>query len=237
MAELKYAPIYFDARDKLALLPDDERGKLLLAILDYAMSAAQGETFTLDERYGLTLAGELSFHFMTDGIDRCYEVSKQRAENRKSKQSETKLNKIEQTITNPNKSKQKREDKDYDKDYEKEKDYIDTLNSFSIHYSTCTEPQEALVLELPLNDGSSFGVTEDMVSEWTGLYPAVDVMQQLRNMRGWLIANPDRKKTRKGIKRFINAWLSKAQDKGGNVVIKTQHSFMDAAADLERGII
>ena len=33
-------------------------------------------------------------------------------------------------------------------------------------------------------------------------------------MRGWLMANPDRRKTKRGISRFINNWLSREQDKG-----------------------
>ena len=69
------------------------------------------------------------------------------------------------------------------------------------------------VIALPLNDGSDFSVTEDMVSEFSGLYPAVDVMQELRNMRGWLINNPKNRKTGAGIRRFINSWLSREQDK------------------------
>lgn len=82
----------------------------------------------------------------------------------------------------------------------------------------CTEPQSASVpsvLTFPLNDGSQYGVTEEQVKEWASLYPAVDVMQQLRNMKGWLGSNPQRRKTRKGVARFITGWLSKEQDRGG----------------------
>ena len=35
-------------------------------------------------------------------------------------------------------------------------------------------------------------------------------------MKGWLNANPKKKKTRSGINRFINNWLSREQDKGNN---------------------
>lgn len=34
-------------------------------------------------------------------------------------------------------------------------------------------------------------------------------------MRGWLDSNPDRRKTRRGVRRFVNSWLSQEQDKGG----------------------
>ena len=72
----------------------------------------------------------------------------------------------------------------------------------------------AVVIELPLNDKSLFKVYEDEVREWSELYPIVDVTQELRSMKGWLDSNPSKRKTKAGIKRFINAWLSKKQDKG-----------------------
>lgn len=68
--------------------------------------------------------------------------------------------------------------------------------------------------ELPLNDGSIYPVTQEQAAEWGSLYPAVDVMQQLRAMKGWLNANPAKRKTRRGILRFVNAWLSREQDRG-----------------------
>lgn len=81
----------------------------------------------------------------------------------------------------------------------------------------CAEPGTAStppVIVLPLNTGE-YGVPQEQVDEWAGLYPAVDVMQQLRNMKGWLDSNPSRRKTKAGVKRFITGWLSKEQDKGG----------------------
>ena len=54
------------------------------------------------------------------------------------------------------------------------------------------------------------------IDGWQELYPAVDVMQQLRAMRGWIDANPQNRKTRAGIRRFVNGWLSKEQNRGGS---------------------
>ncbi|MEY8360030.1 HNH endonuclease [Anaerotruncus colihominis] len=71
------------------------------------------------------------------------------------------------------------------------------------------------VAELPLNDGTVYAVSVEQCQKWAGLYPAVDVIQQLRAMTGWLDANPTKRKTRHGIERFINAWLAKDQDRGG----------------------
>ena len=65
---------------------------------------------------------------------------------------------------------------------------------------------------LPLVDGTDFEISVEMVAELSGLYPAVDVEQQLRNMRGWLLANPKNRKTKAGIMRFVNSWLSREQN-------------------------
>ena len=71
------------------------------------------------------------------------------------------------------------------------------------------------VIFLPLNTGTEHPVTQDEIDQWQNLYPAVDVMQAVRNMRGWLLGNRRRRKTKAGINRFIHAWLSREQDRGG----------------------
>ncbi|WP_169709650.1 hypothetical protein [Deferrisoma camini] len=72
------------------------------------------------------------------------------------------------------------------------------------------------VITLPTNRrGTEYPVTKAQVAEWAELYPAVDVVQELRKMRGWLLANKTRRKTARGMPKFINAWLTKEQDRGG----------------------
>ena len=243
--ELKYAPIYFDTKAKLVKLSDEERGKLLLAILDYAEASSKGEAFELTEDYGLSLASELSFDFMTDGIDRCYEVSKQRSESgakggSKLKQAEANSSKLKQTEANESKTKQNGEDKDKDKDKEKDKDYDkdkdkDYDESITAN-AVCAEPLEdstPLVCLLPLDDGTEWPVTDSMVEEWSELYPAVDVRQELRSMLGWLRANPSRQKKRRGMTRFINGWLSREQGKARSSPRNHSNPFLDAAGSME----
>lgn len=77
------------------------------------------------------------------------------------------------------------------------------------------DPAPEVFIGLILNDGTEYPVTVEQCREFQKLYPAVDVEQQLRNMRGWLLANPAKRKTRRGILRFITTWLSKEQDRGG----------------------
>lgn len=94
----------------------------------------------------------------------------------------------------------------------------------SIKDTFCTEPEKSVsmpsVISLPLNDKTFHDVCRGDVENWEGLYPAVDVMQELRKMRGWLDCNPTKRKTKRGIGRFINNWLSRAQDSGGSKGMK-----------------
>jgi len=66
-----------------------------------------------------------------------------------------------------------------------------------------------------LNDGTEFGVTARMVSEFESAYPGVDVDQTLKEIRAWSLANKLQRKTRGGALRFVNAWLAKEQNRAG----------------------
>jgi len=81
-------------------------------------------------------------------------------------------------------------------------------------------PQSATppVVALPLIDGTEYPVTEAEVSAWSQTYPAVDVVQQLREMRAWCTANPANRKTRRGVCAFAVKWLGREQDKAPRVV-------------------
>lgn len=79
---------------------------------------------------------------------------------------------------------------------------------------TTASVRELPVIKIPLNKGN-YGITRENLETFESLYPAVDVMQELRGMVAWCYANPTRKKTRDGVLNFITHWLSKAQDKAG----------------------
>lgn len=69
------------------------------------------------------------------------------------------------------------------------------------------------VYTLPAVGGKKVAISKKQFEKWQELYPAVDVMQELKKMDGWLNANPTRIKTAKGIPRFVNSWLARQQDK------------------------
>ena len=88
----------------------------------------------------------------------------------------------------------------------------------------CSEPQSVspptekifLTFLLTGKDNPEFAVTEKMVDEFAGYYPAVDVRQEIRNIAAWCISNPSKRKTKAGAMKFLNAWLSREQDKPHN---------------------
>lgn len=84
----------------------------------------------------------------------------------------------------------------------------------------CPEPEKSAPtpsgILLPLNDKSFYDVPQDKITLWRETYPAVDVEQELRRMVAWLDSNPTKRKTRRGIERFINSWLARTQDSGGS---------------------
>lgn len=81
-----------------------------------------------------------------------------------------------------------------------------------------TTKPDPCVMELPVTGDREQPMHKVFASDaanWQELYPGVDVMQQLRNMRGWLDSNPQRRKTKTGIKKFITGWLAKEQNHCG----------------------
>ena len=72
-----------------------------------------------------------------------------------------------------------------------------------------------------LNTGDDYQTEDSDVIAWQRTYPGVNVHQELSAMDSWLDANPTRRKTKGGIKRFINSWLARAQNQGGSPMVKT----------------
>lgn len=156
----------------------------------------------------MTLMATLVYNQMTAQIMRDKkqydEISQARSEAGK-KGAEAKRSKAKQNEANESKAKQTEANASLKEDDDVEEDV-------SPNGDVCIVGAEPLI-GLPLNDGTEHPVTQEDLDEYASLYPAVNVMQELRDMRGWLLANPSRRKTKRGIKAFIRTWLSKEQDK------------------------
>lgn len=71
-----------------------------------------------------------------------------------------------------------------------------------------------VVISIPLNDKTEYAISKTMLAELEALYPAVDVPQTLREIRGWNLTNPEKRKTRRGVMGHVNRWLAKEQNRG-----------------------
>ena len=76
-----------------------------------------------------------------------------------------------------------------------------------------TDEKEQAIFEIPTNTGEGYPFFQADIDLYKSLYPSVDVEQEMRKMVGWSDANPTKRKTKVGMKRFVNAWLSREQDK------------------------
>lgn len=206
--------VYYDNEVIVLRLPDDEAGRLFKSLFPYGREEIKPD---FDESPALAMA----FDILSMAIDRdkekyirrC-ETNRENIEKRWAKadnQSNTNVYASKQSNTNYT-DKDKEMDKGNDKDNDKD-------NDMDIISTICPEPEESALnpsgILLPLNDKSFYDVPLNKIALWKETYPAVDVDQELKRMIAWLDSNPTRRKTRRGIERFINSWLSREQDKGG----------------------
>lgn len=71
------------------------------------------------------------------------------------------------------------------------------------------------IIALKLKNGEHHVTSNDAI-EYASAYPKIDIAQELKSMYMWIEANPQNRKTKSGINRFINSWLSRANEKGGS---------------------
>jgi len=80
----------------------------------------------------------------------------------------------------------------------------------------CAEMGETIstlpAIKCPKGHEKGFNVYEKDIEKWQQVYIGVDVKHELEKMRLWLESNPKSRKTYNGMPKFINNWLSRAQD-------------------------
>ena len=106
-----------------------------------------------------------------------------------------------------------------DNEYEYDNEYENNVST-SKDIDTCGEVSQEKptpLIILPCIGNYQHPIFKDDIDHYKELYPAVDILQQFKNMLGWLESNPQNRKTKNGVKAFIARWLSKCQDKAPKV--------------------
>ena len=233
---LEYFAAYHSYLKSIEPLNDAERGRLFTACLQYSMTGIEPELHGNERFIFPTIQSQIDRD--REKYDRKCEKNRENgARGGQANAAERKQSEANAPQTPP-KEKEKEKEKEKAKEKAKEKENVSkSIPLSSSPYpptdgSSCAEagaaastpaakappkePDMPAVITLTLNDKSEYPVTQADVDAWQELYPAVDVMQQLRAMRGWIDANPQNRKTRAGIRRFVNGWLSKEQNRGGS---------------------
>ena len=226
--ERKQFTFYRSYLDAIRRLPKKEQGNIVIAICNYA----------LDETIPSALSpiADTVFTLVKPTLD----ASRRKAEagncggktkaTAKQTASKTQAN-VKQTVSE--KEKEKEREKEREIEIEKENE-CSISSSSDLRGAPGIPGASPPTISLPLNDGSAFEIFQSDVDRWSNLYPSVDVMQQLRNMAGWIDGNPSKRKTRSGIKRFVNSWLAKEQNKGGDKAANARSGFA-YCGDFEEG--
>lgn len=94
----------------------------------------------------------------------------------------------------------------------------DPLDSSPVDSGESAEPpsDSTPVLDFPTVGASHrWALTQSRVDGWVAIYPNVDVIAECRKALAWVEANPERRKTSKGMSAFLVNWLNRAVDRGG----------------------
>ena len=87
---------------------------------------------------------------------------------------------------------------------------------------------------LPLKDGNVWFFDDEFIKECKIAYPSVQVEVEANKMRGWLIGNPTKRKTARGIRRFVTGWLATQQSRNEKSV--DDQSYQDIGATVRANL-
>jgi hypothetical protein len=71
--------------------------------------------------------------------------------------------------------------------------------------------EEAPEVAIPLDDGTDHLVYPADLNEFRSAYPRIDPLGECRKARAWCLSNAANRKTRRGVGKFLNGWMARAQ--------------------------
>ena len=80
--------------------------------------------------------------------------------------------------------------------------------------------QKETLKKISFEEGTFININDAQVATWTAAYPAANVPAEILRAAAWLDANPSKKKS--DCKRFLNGWLSRAQDNAPRAAVGEQ---------------
>ena len=185
---------YRSFREAIRELPEEERLKCYEVILDYALDEV------VPNEVGISSAIFKLIKPQIDANNKRYENGKKGG---RGNQTETKP----KPNTNQDVTKVEPKEKEKEKVKEKDKDKV-KVSSSVVHL-----PPLPPIITLPCKADEEYIVTQGEYEEMTDTYPTLDVMGELRAMKGWLIGNKNKLKLKDDIPKFMYGWLNDERKK------------------------
>jgi len=76
-------------------------------------------------------------------------------------------------------------------------------------------PPDRVVMSFPTKK-NDWPLTEHKLKEYEDTFSTINVMDHLKRARQWLIDNPDRRKTERGMPKFLSGWLGRQKPEAGD---------------------
>lgn len=185
---------YRSFREAIRELPEEERLKCYEVILDYALDEV------VPNEVGISSAIFKLIKPQIDANNKRYENGKKGGRGNRT-ETEPKPN------TNQDVTKVEPKEKEKEKVKEKDKDKV-KVSSSVVHL-----PPLPPIITLPCKADEEYIVTQGEYEEMTDTYPTLDVMGELRAMKGWLIGNKNKLKLKDDIPKFMYGWLNDERKK------------------------
>jgi hypothetical protein len=67
-----------------------------------------------------------------------------------------------------------------------------------------------MILGFPVKSGDFWTLPVKQLQAWSELYPSLNVQAEIQKALAWVQANPQRRKTARGMPRFLVGWLNHA---------------------------
>jgi len=87
------------------------------------------------------------------------------------------------------------------------------------------------ILTAPLADGTTWEISADQIGSLIRSFPGADVRSQILASVAWLEANPKKRKTSKGMPRFLTSWLLRTVSRAAKA--PPSHDLAQIGSDVE----
>jgi len=86
------------------------------------------------------------------------------------------------------------------------------------------EPISPAVFVFPVigPGGTEWALTEKHIQDFSNLFPGVDCLGQFRSALAWVSASPQRRKTSRGMKKFLTGWLQRHIERRQPITMPSQ---------------